>query len=280
MMRIKFINKKITSISFIFLFTLIPFLKVFPIKTFFISTFLLAQSNTKIYSEEFNEDKYVLYRKRFYESVQKGDYSGAIKALNQLIKIENHNFLKSGLYVNRGVYKGKLGDIKGEENDYRKAIALNEKEYHAYLNLGVLKISTGNISDALSFFEKGIKVEPKKFLGYYRIAQTKYLHLEEKDLPGAIYYYKKAIEVDPKHPLVAKTYRDLGTIMAMDKENFTASIFYFSKAISIDPKFSSAYHNRGSSKRFIGDLKGACSDYKLALSLGYNKSLKEIKKFC
>ena len=280
MIPIKSFKKNITSIISIFLFTLIPFLKLFPIKTFFISTFFLAQSNTKLFSEEFNKKNYEFHRKSYYEFLEKQNYSEAIKALTKLIEIEPNHVYKSNFLNDRGLLKGKLGDISGEENDYLKAISLNKNSSLSYNGIGRIKRNSGDISAALSFFEKAIETGPNRFEGYYNLAQTKYAYLEEKDVSGAIFNYKKAIEVDPNHSRVSKTYKDLSNILAVEKQNFQASIYYASKAISIDPKYAAAYHNRGISKRFIGDQKGACTDLKMALSLGNKNSLRWIKKFC
>jgi len=42
----------------------------------------------------------------------------------------------------------------------------------------------------------------------------------------------------------------------------------------------SAWKNRGISKKNIGDMQGACSDWKEAVSLGHNDAGKLARKYC
>jgi len=42
----------------------------------------------------------------------------------------------------------------------------------------------------------------------------------------------------------------------------------FNRAISIDPENQEAYNNRGWSKKYLGDFKGACADWKKSKKLG------------
>ena len=51
-------------------------------------------------------------------------------------------------------------------------------------------------------------------------------------------------------------------------KDYYGAISDFNKVIEIDPKDAKAYNNRGISKSNIGDKKGACDDYKKAISLG------------
>ena len=58
------------------------------------------------------------------------------------------------------------------------------------------------------------------------------------------------------------------------------SILYATKALEINPNHSNAYLNRGIAKKNIGDLKGACADWRRASSLGNETSSKWVRDEC
>ena len=51
-------------------------------------------------------------------------------------------------------------------------------------------------------------------------------------------------------------------------KNNAAAIQDFSMAIRLNPRFVDAYRNRGIAKEMMGDLAGACADWKIASALG------------
>ena len=54
----------------------------------------------------------------------------------------------------------------------------------------------------------------------------------------------------------------------------------FTKAIELDPNYANAYYNRGISKENLGDLNGACADWKKAAALGHKNSTKWVANQC
>ena len=52
------------------------------------------------------------------------------------------------------------------------------------------------------------------------------------------------------------------------------------KEINDDPKDSSIYFYRGSVKKKLGDLKGACEDWKKAAELGDKESAEKLNEYC
>ena len=51
-------------------------------------------------------------------------------------------------------------------------------------------------------------------------------------------------------------------------KNNAAAIQDFSMAIRLNPRLGNAYRNRGIIKEIMGDLTGACADWKIASALG------------
>ena len=65
-----------------------------------------------------------------------------------------------------------------------------------------------------------------------------------------------------------------------DLKNFSEAIDDYTKAIELDSNDAIAYGNRGINKDSIGDLSGACEDWKVAVSLGDEEAKKWITDKC
>ena len=75
-------------------------------------------------------DDYYSYYLRSYVKKKLNDPYGEISDLNKAIKRNKLNF---ELYVNRGLTKQEIGDIKGACSDWRKASSLGYKEARAWV---------------------------------------------------------------------------------------------------------------------------------------------------
>ena len=62
--------------------------------------------------------------------------------------------------------------------------------------------------------------------------------------------------------------------------NHIGAIADYTKAIEFDPNYAEAYSNRGISKENLGDLNGACADWKKAAALGHKNSTKWVADKC
>ena len=61
----------------------------------------------------------------------------------------------------------------------------------------------------------------------------------------------------------------------------TGAIADYTKAIEMDYEYGSyAYLNRGVSKEILGDIKGACSDWREAMKLGNISTAFRISQYC
>ena len=146
----------------------------------------------------------------------------------------------AAFYYNRGIDKYDNGDYYGAISDYNKAIEINPRYAKAYVNRGIAKRKSG-------------------------------------DNYGAISDYNKAIEINPSD---ADSYFNLGTIKAIELKDYYGSISDFNKAIEINSTDKSAWKNRGSAKKAIGDMKGACADWRKAVSLGHDNADELVRDYC
>ena len=94
-----------------------------------------------------------------------------------------------------------------------------------------------------------------------------------EDYYGAIADFTKAIEIDPNY---ARAY----VLRGDSKEDYYAAIADYTKAIEIDPNYDYAYAFRGVAKEELGDLNGACADWKEAAKLGYDEAVKWVSDQC
>ena len=65
-----------------------------------------------------------------------------------------------------------------------------------------------------------------------------------------------------------------------DLKDYYGAIADYTKAIELDPDYASAYANRGINKENLGDLNGACKDWRKAASLGHSNSAKWVRDQC
>ena len=63
-------------------------------------------------------------------------------------------------------------------------------------------------------------------------------------------------------------------------EDYKGAIEDYTKAIEINPNYSNAYKNRGASKENLGDLSGACADWRKAANLGDTDSAERVENQC
>ncbi|MDC0165899.1 tetratricopeptide repeat protein, partial [Synechococcus sp. AH-558-M21] len=62
--------------------------------------------------------------------------------------------------------------------------------------------------------------------------------------------------------------------------DYQGAIADYGKSIEINPQYATAYKNRGIAKEDIGDLIGACADWRKASSLGDKDPADWVKGQC
>ncbi len=120
------------------------------------------------------------------------------------------------------------------------------------------------------------------YLSYYNKGVLKY---QMGDYESAIELFLKALEIDPETDDYM-IYSFLGN--ARSKLHlFNDAIADYDKALSLDPKsimdysdWVKNYYNRGVAKYYLGDMDGACRDWKKSLELGFGPAHDYIMKYC
>ena len=178
-------------------------------------------------------------------------------------------------YFNRAYDKAERGDYYGAIADYTKAIEIDPNDFKAFNNRGNSKDDLKDYEGAISDYTKAIEINPNYEKAYFNRGLAK---RKINDYFGAIADYKKAIVINPQY---AAAYNNIAFIKRKKEINDNyGAIIYASIAIEIDPNDSNYYLNRGVAKENLGDMKGACDDWRKASSLGNESTAKWVRDQC
>ena len=218
-----------------------------------------------------NESDQLYFLRGFYK-IKLKDFKGGISDLSESIEINPESAIA---YDNRGFARSELKDNKGAIEDFDRAIELNPSESNTYINRALAKAELDDHMSAYEDCSKAIELNPKSFSAYFNRANI-WKVLEPYE---AIEDYSKAIELNP---LYSDCYFFRGELLYESEEEFEQAISDFDKVIEIgtDPLMKEVYKKRGLSKKSLGDLKGACEDWKKAAELGNEEAAKLVEENC
>jgi tetratricopeptide (TPR) repeat protein len=122
-----------------------------------------------------------------------------------------------------------------------------------------------------------VSINPNNDSAYYSRAIAK---ADLRNLRGAMQDYDRAIELDPEF---WKAWENRACLKD-DMGDHAGAIDDHSRVIANADKgrqtFVLAYANRGNSKLRLGDLVGACADWRKARELGEDSVSERIEKYC
>ena len=177
-------------------------------------------------------------------------------------------------YFNQGNFKFKVEDYYGAIADYSKAIEIDPRYVKAYYNRGLSKERLEDYEAAIADYSKAIEIDPKFNDAYYNRGSVKD-NLE--DYYGAIADYSKAIEINPSY---AKPYNNRCYVKRRFLKDYYGAISDCLIAKDLDPNNFNPYINLGFAKKQLGDMKGACADWRQASYLGHEKSSQRVRNEC
>ncbi|HEY2913212.1 MAG TPA: toll/interleukin-1 receptor domain-containing protein [Candidatus Angelobacter sp.] len=100
-------------------------------------------------------------------------------------------------FYNRGVVRGRKGEMDGEIADYNEAIRLKPDYFEAFYNRGIARRDKDDPEGAIADFNEAIRLKPD----YAGAFNNRGLARQDKyDLEGAIADFNEAIRVKPDHP--------------------------------------------------------------------------------
>lgn len=218
-------------------------------------------------------------------------YTEAIQTFNVLIRARPD---LPEPHILRGRAKLSLGDLKGAEFDFTRAIMLDTYNPDAYYFRGVVNSNLFDYHSALDDFKKSLERRPNNPNVLFSRGITK---IRMKDYPGAIndfdtlILYRPDIEQAYLSRAIAKgqmgdleaAIQDCNQAIRMniyyveafirrglfrkEAENFGEAILDFDQAIKLDEKNPLPYFYRAALKTATGDTTAALADFDKVLSL-------------
>ena len=240
---------------------------------------------------ELNPNYRFAYSERGYNKIKLKDYSGAIKDYTKAIELDPNDAATS--YYNRGYIKNKLRDYESAIVDLRKSIELEPPSDAVYRELsyaynwaGHYKAELKDYSGAIAYLNKAVefKLLHQNLDPYYSdpYFTRGLLRVKLKDYLGAIEDYTMAIAIQKEKGWSNEFryyYYNRGKANFLLKEYYGA-IADYNKAFEMGYNSYWIYKDRGDAKKNLGDLDGACTDWRKAANLGDANSKKWVANQC
>lgn len=204
-------------------------------------------------------------------NVKQKKFNEAIPYFNKAINLKDSI---SDLINSRGMCYYNADKIELSIKDFRRAIAIDPKNYLAYNNKGCASYNNQNIASASILdlktaekdFNKSIEIKPDFELAYRNRGIVRY-HMD--NLQAAFKDLLLATQLEPKDE---NAHYYLGKLLDKQK-NYAVALQYFDNAINIVNYKAEFYVDRGNCKLNMSNFQGAKNDFYQALQLTNDKGL-------
>jgi tetratricopeptide (TPR) repeat protein len=179
----------------------------------------------------------IIYRSDYYETGRQESWDIAVSSFQTAVE-QDPNYYSA--YIEMGVmYDEKKSTLALEY--YNSALDIYPESIEAWYNKGMYYQVRGEMDNALAAYRNINQIDSTWADPYYNQG---YIHLvvEQGYLDSAIYYFSKAVEIDPEY---FQAYNNLGLAYEKNGDNVNAKKNY-SKAIEINPEFQLAKDNLNS----------------------------------
>jgi tetratricopeptide (TPR) repeat protein len=112
---------------------------------------------------------------------------------------------------------------------YEKAMSINSKIFSTNYNLGNLYLESAREEEAIGLLETAALIRPNNLEVNVLLGEV---YLKRKTVDRAEFYFKKALELNPKNALAM---RNLGIIYYFYLKKNKEAAVYFSRSLSINP---------------------------------------------
>ena len=158
--------------------------------------------------------------------VEKNRFQDALNEVNRFLE-------KSSLQDTLHIYKGRIymaqQDYNQARKEFQKALEINSDNLQPYILLGQLYARENKLEEAIREVDKLIAKDSRSTPAF--LLKAYYLDLK-KDLPGAIEYYKKTLELSPENPVAAN---NLAWIYGQSDQNLGQALSLAAMARKKDP---------------------------------------------
>ncbi|MDE5416622.1 hypothetical protein L3049_01285 [Labilibaculum sp. DW002] len=205
----------------------------------------------------------------------KGDFSGALKAFEKVLEIENMEMFKAdnlavdtAVIFNAGLAAQKANNLEAAIKYYKQTIGYNYGGAKAYAYLSKVLTDSDKGEESLTYLHKGFELYPNDA---YMLVELINHYLLGGEPEKAAEYLDKAIALDPEN---GSYYRAKGTLYEKTNEPAKAKEMY-EIAFEKDPKDFTSQYNLGLLK-----LNAAITNHKAANEImdakKYNAAIKTV----
>jgi tetratricopeptide (TPR) repeat protein len=150
-------------------------------------------------------------------------------ALSELDRLEKLSTPSDEIHRFRGQVLFAKGDLRAAEQEFRKALEINPRNYQIYLLLGNLSLRQDNIEQAIREVDELIATNDR--LPYAYLLKAAYLE-RKKDEKGAMNNYRKVLDLDENNYVAAN---NLAWLMGENEINLEEALSLARNARKLNP---------------------------------------------
>lgn len=188
------------------------------------------------------------------------DYEKSFNYINRALKIDRHY---RAAYILKGSNYMALGNRDKAISSYETAIQQDPNFYEAYFFVANIYEAEGN-PQCIDYFRNAYELRPDYREFEYRLAFAKENFGE---LEGAKEHYR-SLTKDTSDFYANRGYFHLGHIKQFKEEDLDSAMFFYRKALEKEPRHVESWHNLGMCFDYMGDKTQALKSF--AKALKYN----------
>jgi len=129
-------------------------------------------------------------------------FHDAIDAFQQAIHINPH---RAAAYINIGAIYNRLGEFDLAVDYLQKGIQRDRRSIEGFFNLGTAYRRQKEFKMAISALKEVLRLNSREWDAYYQIGK---IYRDQKNLTQEIFYYRKALDIDPGNERVKRSLDD------------------------------------------------------------------------
>ena len=166
--------------------------------------------------------------------IGRGEFDAAVATLNAAVADSPDD---PELYADRALAKERLGDDRGAEEDYSRAIDLDPRHFRSLNDRAAIRARGGRFEGAISDLTAAIDVQPTTALPYANRAQAL---IDSGDAESALSDLAAVERIDPRDPMTPLRRGDALLMLGRDEDALLA----YDAAVRMDPGSVAAHRQR------------------------------------
>ena len=227
----------------------------------------LLVENVSIY-EIFNNVRETVMKKTNGRQIPE-EASKLVGNMYYFLKNEQFDLAKKIMSMNKNELTLFLSAYENTNNDNSSKKVINYIQYDAeyYFAKGIEASEIKDYSSAIFYMKKAVELNSEKsLLNEVLYYNLGWFHKAIENYKKSIYYYKKSIEFNSEY---AWSYSNLGTLYNR-LEKYKLALTYLNKSIEIDPNNPYTFNSRGVAFKELKNYESALIDYNKAIKIDPN----------